>query len=73
MAGTPPILNDRLYDIAEGEIPPGDVVSCGNRTELFRKQRRHAWQGLGDDVQYGVLGRVRACMRCGTGRFGGDD
>ena len=64
-----PLRTDRRYDIAAGDLPPGDVVSCGNRLELFRKQRRHDFEVLGEDVQHGVAGTVRACSYCGTSRF----
>lgn len=66
---TPP-RTDRRYDIAAGDLPPGDAVSCGNRRDLFKKQRRHDFQVLGEDVQHGVTGVMRACCYCGTARFG---
>lgn len=65
----PPIRNDKLYDIANGELPPGDTVKCGNRKDLFKSQRRHVKQDLGEDFFHGKLGRVEACMRCGVGWF----
>lgn len=48
----------------------GTAVTCGNRTELPRKQRRHLWAELGEDWankgQEGIVQvPVRACTRCG--------
>lgn len=37
------------YDIAHGELPPGDTLRCGNRRDLPKKQRVHHWQDLGPD------------------------
>lgn len=62
------------YNIAEGDLPPGDAIKCGNRTDLFRKQRVHQWQELGEDIRNGfargfVTGIVSACSRCGLDKF----
>lgn len=59
------------FDIAAGELPPGDAVKCGNRRDLPKKQRRHDWQQLGPDVRHVNSGEleevlVRACGRCGA-------
>jgi hypothetical protein len=66
-------MND-LFDIAAGELPPGDAITCGNRLYLPRKQRRHLEQNLGPDTRNGfargfVTGEVFACQRCGRDRF----
>lgn len=49
---------------------PEALISCGNRTDLFRKNRRHIWVDMGDDVtNKGTEGivqvPVRVCARCG--------
>lgn len=48
----------------------GTAVTCGNRTELPRKQRRHLWAELGTDIRNAgekgiIAAEVRACVRCG--------
>ncbi len=53
--------------------PPGDAVSCGNRTDLFKAQRRHDMRSMGLDVCHGGDGSfgpalVAMCTRCGTGQ-----
>lgn len=51
-------------------LPPRPV-SCGNRLELPKKQRRHAWQDHGLDVRHEPdsgayrLRRVFVCDTCG--------
>lgn len=50
---------------------PGGVITCGNRTDLPRKQRRHAWVSLGTDIrnfrEHGFREcEVSACVTCGT-------
>lgn len=55
----------------EWVFPPGDVVSCGNRTDLFRKQRRHTYRDAGLDIRHQfklgdyVLCQVAICIVCG--------
>lgn len=75
-AGQPLYLLDtrRPYDIGAGDLPPGHLPSCGNRAELPKRQRRHAWTGLGDDTRntmgpegYGPV-CVQACVMCGADR-----
>jgi hypothetical protein len=63
-----------VYDIAAGDLPPGDTVSCGNRLDLPERQRVHHWQQLGPDVRNGAArgfaeGEVRACQLCGRDQF----
>ena len=63
-----------LFDIAGGDLPPGDTVKCGNRTDLRKAQRRHDYQLLGPDSRNGgdrgfVDGNVYACGRCGADKF----
>lgn len=48
----------------------GNPVTCGNRTDLPKNQRRHSWVPLGTDVKNcGEKGicetEVSACHRCG--------
>lgn len=56
------------------EQPEGGTPSCGNRTDLFKKQRRHIWLDAGTDVRhmgdgsYGMA-RVRICARCGKDAY----
>lgn len=61
------------YDIAHGELPPGDTLRCGNRRDLPKKQRVHHWQDLGPDGRnYNggyTEGTVRACQACGADQF----
>lgn len=47
------------------------IVSCGNRTDLPRALRRHAWIELGPDMRHRDDGQfeemfVVACIRCGA-------
>jgi hypothetical protein len=63
-----------IYDIANGDLPPGDTVKCGNRTDLPKKQRVHQYQSLGIDVRNGAAkgfleGEVLACTACGMDKF----
>lgn len=49
---------------------PGDRITCGNRLDLPRKQRRHVPLDMGDDFKNkGTEGIVQvpvtACARCG--------
>lgn len=64
----------RPYDIGAGDLPPGDLPSCGNRAELPKAQRRHAWTVLGADTRntmgpqgFGPV-HVLACVMCGADR-----
>ena len=48
----------------------GNPVTCGLRTDLPRKHRRHAWEDLGDDFtnkgEQGIVQvPVQACTACG--------
>lgn len=59
-----------LDDAGYGLPLAGDQVTCGNRTDLPRKQRRHHWADLGGDfASHGEAGivqvTVRACLACG--------
>ncbi len=68
------VMDDILYDIANGELPPGTAVKCGNRAGRPKKQRVHHWQELGPDQRndgaHGfVASEVRACQRCGADSF----
>ena len=63
-----------MLDIGQflADWPPGDAVSCGNRKDLPKKQRRHDWRSMGADICYGGdgfrgLAMVEACIRCGAG------
>jgi hypothetical protein len=63
-----------MLNIAEflNNQPAGDAVSCGNRTDLFKKQRRHDWRSMGLDICHGGDGRyspalVKVCIQCGAG------
>lgn len=63
-----------LYDVARGELPPGDTTRCGNRTDLSKSQRVHPYTLLGVDVRNAgvvgfIYGNVRACKRCGADKF----
>jgi hypothetical protein len=65
-----PMIN--ITEFLENQ-PAGDAVSCGNRRDLFRKQRRHDYRCMGADICYGGdgyrgLSMVYVCIRCGTGR-----
>lgn len=64
-------------DIMTVTIPvlpvPGDRIRCGNRTDLFKKQRRHTFIPLGTDFKNkGTEGicevEVLACAVCGMDR-----
>lgn len=62
------------YDVAAGELVPGDVVKCGLRLDLPKRQRVHEYQDLGVDTRNSgplgyVDGRVFACVVCGTDKF----
>lgn len=62
------------WDDPDAPLIPGNTVTCGNRTDLPRKQRRHVWVVLDRDVRNGgsigfVEGRVSACDVCGRDRF----
>jgi hypothetical protein len=52
-------------------FPAGDLVKCGNRTDLFRKQRVHHFRYAGTDVRHQfkrgdyVECHVAICIRCG--------
>jgi hypothetical protein len=78
MAGVPP---DRLEferepnEARDWIVLPvdGGAVTCGNRRDLVKKQRRHHWVYLGLDVDnHGVKGfrevAVFACVLCGKDR-----
>lgn len=60
-----PMLNPDTWE------PPVSDVSCGNREDLFRKQRRHIPVSMGTDLAYfGDTGEKRlslitSCARCG--------
>ena len=50
-------------------------VKCGLRTDLPKKERRHAWLELGLDVRHFGDGSfadaiVHACVQCGADKFG---
>lgn len=55
----------------EWVFPAGDRVKCGNRTDLFRKQRVHTYRDAGLDVRHQfktgayVDCRVAICIVCG--------
>jgi len=56
--------------IADWFPVPGEMITCGNRTDLPKKQRRHDWVSLGVDTKNaGTLGIVEvdvfACVVCG--------
>lgn len=62
------------YDVAAGELVPGDAVKCGNRLDLPKKQRRHTYTDLGIDSRNSgplgyVEGKVFACTTCGADKF----
>jgi hypothetical protein len=52
-------------------LPSDDLPSCGNRKDLFKKQRVHAYVYLGRDVRHGgekgwaIEMDVYACAKCG--------
>jgi hypothetical protein len=64
-----PMLNpDEFSDEQVG----GHAVKCGNRTDLFKKMRRHVWYSMGLDWGHGADGYfvpclMSMCMRCGVG------
>jgi hypothetical protein len=52
----------------------GNTVTCGNRTDLPKKQRVHTWVALGRDVRNGatrgfIEGIVSVCDQCGRDKF----
>lgn len=61
---------------AEDHFPvPGGAVTCGLRTWLPRKQRRHDWTSLGLDTRnLGDKGfcdvEIFACWNCGRDKKG---
>lgn len=62
---------DRAGEIFAPFPVPGDRVSCGLRTDLPKRERRHESVSLGVDTRhYGALGEfidmeVSACVKCG--------
>jgi hypothetical protein len=49
---------------------PSHMISCGKRTDLPTKQRRHQWEWLGLDTrncgEHGFWDMaIRVCIRCG--------
>lgn len=53
-------------------------VKCGLRSDLPKKERRHAWLELGPDVRHFGDGSfadaiVHACLQCGADKFGKAD
>lgn len=64
-----------MFDVAAGQLVPGWRLKCGNRTDLPKKARVHAYQHLGTDLRNTgtaagyVHGEVYACTRCGTDKF----
>lgn len=67
--------NDTLHGIADGDLPPGRSIRCGNRTDLPKKDRQHIYVHLGTEIRNtgtsaGYLyGELYACRRCGADRF----
>lgn len=60
----------RQLDPGTFTLPPGDRVSCGNRTDVPRAQRRHVWLDAGTDDRHMFTGetalcRIRICSVCG--------
>ena len=59
------------YALMTGVFPvDGSAITCGNRADLPKKQRRHDWADMGRDFdnqgEKGIVETdVRACMRCG--------
>jgi hypothetical protein len=59
---------------AELRFPLADAnpVSCGNRRDLVKAQRRHDWIHLGVDTRHTEAGfedlHVYACAECGRDR-----
>jgi hypothetical protein len=53
------------------ELPAAGTVSCGNRMDLFRKQRVHAWHDAGEDIRWQIndgtfaVVQVKICITCG--------
>jgi hypothetical protein len=69
--GTTP-KTDPIADWFPLADPP--AITCGNRTDLFKKQRRHVWVCLGWDARHMGDGSfqdcwVRACARCGRDQY----
>lgn len=60
-----------LLEVTEPILPvPGDRITCGNRKDLFKRQRRHTLVSLGTDTKNkGTEGicevEVFACLTCG--------
>lgn len=51
-------------------FPSGDTVSCGNRADAPKAQRKHEWRDAGTDIRHRFDGRftlcaVKICIRCG--------
>jgi hypothetical protein len=64
-----PMLDIRQFGVLQANFSP---ISCGNRTDLFKKERRHWWLSLGLDITHGGDGRnlpamIKLCERCGIG------
>lgn len=60
------VLNPHQFD-----LPPGDAVKCGLRTDLPKKERRHIWLDAGVDVRHRFSGeygdsQIKICSRCGA-------
>jgi hypothetical protein len=58
------------FDPATWDQPAGDVVSCGNRRDVPKRQRRHVWADAGPDVRHQFSGyvqevQIRICLVCG--------
>jgi len=50
--------------------PPTQPVSCGNRRDLFKKQRRHSYLHAGTDIRHEFSGEfvehiILICETCG--------
>lgn len=60
-----------LLDLEGFKLAPGDAVSCGNRKDLVKAQRRHDWRELGIDDRHDPESgdfrprRAFMCIRCG--------
>jgi hypothetical protein len=62
------------YDVANGDMPPGGTVKCGNRVDLPKAQRRHDYVSLGPEIRNCEVlgfqeGIVYACATCGADKF----
>jgi hypothetical protein len=68
------VEEERWLDPETWVQPPGDVVKCGNRKDLVKKQRRHWYLRAGVDVRSmgefmePQLAEIRICERCGFER-----